>query len=473
MGLEVISQVLTSTNATYVNGVSAQRKFSEATLKNLYQGLVEKDGRGVNDKFVSETDANEYSQIFVNRILPVKMKAREQGANKNGASYSQNSHYVQTTTVGIDILQIIDDTVRIPRARQDWIKVDLLAEQIKIYSDRLATIINGATAAEKLLAAWSADEYNHYEFTAPASITGKEILNEFIFANSLLDEGDPENGIDMFPEDTRIAVFKTTWRAYLKTSGVLQLGGANFAYDILKGGAISEGAKARKVEDGYIGELDGVPCHLLSNESLGHASEFLGFDHNDLKASPFVGYISSSYANARGVSTVKETKVVDDPAGQGVILQPLTKFGVKAFYPKGNVILCEGKSSAWNPIAALKTLFAGITGIVFKLKGAGSRLVANIPATGWTLGTTAFTLTGAEALDDFNVDHVKGSYFYVGTAKATDLADFLAKASAATYKGQFTIGTSKSTTIADGEFVNVCLIADDGTITLGAAKYEA
>ena len=177
MALETISQVLTSTNATYVNGVSARRKFAEATLVNLYQGLVEKDGKGVNDKFVSETDANEYSQVFVNRILPVKMKPREQGANKNGASYSQNSHYVQTTTVGIDILQIIDDTVRIPRARQDWIKVDLLAEQIKIYSDRLATIINGATAAEKLLAAWTADEYNHHEFNMSAISTNpKQIL---------------------------------------------------------------------------------------------------------------------------------------------------------------------------------------------------------------------------------------------------------------------------------------------------------
>ena len=82
MALELISQVLSSTNATYINGVSAERKFATATLKNLYQGLIEKDGRGINDKFVTEDDANTAAQVFVNRILPVKMKPREQGASK-------------------------------------------------------------------------------------------------------------------------------------------------------------------------------------------------------------------------------------------------------------------------------------------------------------------------------------------------------------------------------------------------------
>lgn len=82
MGLELISQVLSPTNATYINGVSAERRFSAAVLKNLYQGLVEKDGLGVNDKFVSEDDANSAAQVFVNRVLPVLAKPREQGANK-------------------------------------------------------------------------------------------------------------------------------------------------------------------------------------------------------------------------------------------------------------------------------------------------------------------------------------------------------------------------------------------------------
>ena len=485
MALELISQVLSSTNATYINGVSAERKFATATLKNLYQGLIEKDGRGINDKFVTEDDANTAAQVFVNRILPVKMKPREQGASKNGASFSQNQHYVQTVTVGIEILQIVDDTITIPRVRQDWIKVDLLAEEIEIYSDRLATILNGATAASKLLASWEAEAngyaVNKYTLTDPGlSTDNKQILKQFIYANSLLDLGDESNGIDIFPVKTRIAVFKPTWRAPLKVSGVLQLGGANYAYDILKGGAISHESRVSTEEDGYIGELDGIPCHLISNESLQHASEFLGFYGKELLTSSFVGYIASSYANARGVSVAKQTKIVDAQNGQGIILQPLTKFGVKSWYPKGNVILSDVEGG-YNPIKALKDYFSGVT-VVFKLKGAGSRLYPVVPTTGaWTVSATGFTLAGVSAKDDFGTEHFVAAYYYVGTAAvaAGSLNDFINKAKAATYKGAVVLAAPQTsttitatTTIANGEFVNVLLIADDGSIAITSVKAD-
>ena len=122
MALELISQILSPTNATYVNGVSAERRFSLAILKNHWQKLVEKDGRGVTDKFVTEDDATHSAQVFVNRIIPVRMQPRVMGASKNGASYSANQHYTQTETVGIELLQVIDDPILIPRARKDMIR---------------------------------------------------------------------------------------------------------------------------------------------------------------------------------------------------------------------------------------------------------------------------------------------------------------------------------------------------------------
>ena len=82
MALEIISQILSPTNATYINGVSAERRVAPATLKNMFQGLVYKKNRGINDKFVSEDDANSSAQVFVNRILPVKMQPREQPEKK-------------------------------------------------------------------------------------------------------------------------------------------------------------------------------------------------------------------------------------------------------------------------------------------------------------------------------------------------------------------------------------------------------
>ena len=475
MALETISQILSPTNATYVNGVSARRNFSAAVLENMYQGLVEKADRGVNDEFVSTKDAEESAQVFVNRILPTKMQPREMGASVNGGSFSANQHYTQTITVAIDILMVLDDPIIIPRARQDMIPVDLLAKQTKIYSDRLATILNGATTASKLMKSWLAEaegkEINKKVISASditnSTTADNKVLKKFIEANSLLDEGDMENGIDIFPLDTRIAVFKVSYRAVLKGSGVLNLGGANYGYEIAQHGGVDREGRVRTVEDGFIGEIDGVPCHLLSNESLQHASQFLGLPALELKNSPFSGYIASSYANARGISASEQTKVVDAISGQGLVLQPYTKFGVACWYEKGNVIITNAE---YNPIKELKDLFNDNT-IVFKVKPAGSRLYPVI-ASAITLTSTAFTVN-AEAKDDFGTDHVKGAWYVVGATPATNVAEFMALC-ATGEDGTFTLGTSKSftTELTANQYVSWLVIADDGSVALASKKYE-
>jgi len=475
MAIEVISQILSPTNATYINGVSAERRFSAAVLKNSYQKLIEKDGTGVTDKFVSEDDAESSAQVFVNRVLPNKMKPREQGANKNGASFSANSHYVQTETVGIEILQVLDDPIYIPRARQDMIKVDLLAEETEIFSNRLATILNGVTAAAHLLANFEDSTRNAKTITS-TDVTNKVVLNKFVEANGLLDEGDEAHGIDIFPEDTRVAVFKVGYRATLKTSGILVLGGANYAYDIAKGSGINAGVNATKNEDGYIGDIDGVACHVISNESLGHAADFCGFPTGEFKYSDFIGYICSSYACARGVSASKRIKIVDAQAGQGLVVQPYVKFGCKHWYPKGVVAL---STDNYNPIADLKTLFSSVaSSIVFKLKGAGSRLFPTL-----TNATTAAKLTSTiKAEDDFNEKHVKGAAYVVGTAKYTTVGAFLkAYNTNGAKKGTITITdgqasaveTSYASNLSSGDVVTVLAIADDGSISLDSVTYTA
>ena len=476
MALETISQILSPTNATYVNGVSARRNFSAAVLENMYQGLVEKADRGVNDEFVSTKDAEESAQVFVNRILPTKMQPREMGASVNGGSFSANQHYTQTITVAIDILMVLDDPIIIPRARQDMIPVDLLAKQTKIYSDRLATILNGATASSKLMKSWLAEaegkEINKKVISASditnSTTADNKVLKKFIEANSLLDEGDMENGIDIFPLDTRIAVFKVSYRAVLKGSGVLNLGGANYGYEIAQHGGVDKEGRVRTVEDGFVGEIDGVPCHLISNESLQHASQFLGLPALELKNSPFSGYIASSYANARGISASEQTKVVDAISGQGLVLQPYTKFGVACWYEKGNVIITNAE---YNPIKGLKDLFNDNT-IVFKVKPAGSRLYPVINST-ITLSSSAFTVN-ATALDDFNTDHVKGAWYVVGATPATTVAEFLALCEDGE-NATFTLGTSKSftATLSNNDYVSFLVIADDGSVALANKKYIA
>ena len=272
-----------------------------------------------------------------------------------------------------------------------------------------------------------------------------------------------------------------SYRATLKAKGVLMIGGANEAYAIAAGSGLNNKGDARSSEDGYWGEVDGVPVHGISNESLGHASRFLGLTRYDLKASSFIGYISSSYANSRGVSTSRETKTVDAVAGQGIILQPYVKFGLATFYPKGNVILTSVDN--WNPIKSLKTIFASyISGVTFKLKGAGSRLYPVYASTAITFASaTAFSVTTPTALDDFNEEHLVAQAWVATDAEITSVAGFVdAYAAAVTAGVSNTYGVSNSAltsvTVASrssGKYVTVLAIASDGSCSIKSTKYSA
>lgn len=475
MAIEVIKQVLAPNDAPNINGVRAQYLVSKALLKNMFQGLVETNNRGVSDRFATEAEVNESAQIFVNRILPVKMKPREQGASVNGGSFSANSHYTQTQTVGIELLTTIDDTIIIPRARQELINVDLLAEQVDIYGRRLNTIINGATAAAHILTPWVEDakgnEIYKIDITAQ-DIADKKVLDKFLEINDLLDGGDTEHDIDIFPQETRIACFKVGSRAILKAAGVLVLGGANYAYDILKGKALSHADTAAVEENGYIGDIDGVPCHVISNESLRHASEFLGLTERDLTVGSFFGYVASSYASARGVTTTEKTKVVDAVAGQGLILQPYTRLGAISWYAKGQVLVTKGdfngaEHGLYDYIKGLFSTEYATGRFIFKLKAAGSRLFPKFTAISAT--TNALTVN-VSALDDATANHAVAGHYVITDVPVKTVYEFVKACygDEATNDGLDTLNGATSGAFSSGKYVNVLVIADDGSCSIAS-----
>ena len=469
MAIEVIKQVLAPDNAPSINGVRAQSLISQALLENVFQGIVETNGRGVSDKYATEDQVNANAQIFVNRIIPTNADPREMGASKNGASFSANDSYVQTEPVGIEVLTVLDDPIIIPRARQDTINVDLLAKEIDIYGKRLNTVINGMTAAAHLYTAWKS-EADGGDYNAVNVADGDKVLTKVIEANGLLDEGDEKHGIDVYPTDSRICVMKMGARVILKADGVLVLGGSNYAQSILAGRSISVGATDTTIENGYWGDLDGIPCHGISPEGLGQASRFLGFDRSELKKGDFLGYIASAYGSGRGVSMIGSTKIVDSVAGQGIVLQPFTKMGCVSWYPLSQVVLFKGDSTK-GLIAKVKELFPDdYSKIGFKVKAAGSRLFPTFGT--FTAGTSSTTCTFT-ANDGKNVDHVVKARYVVSDTAIDTVYDFYKAFKATGAKtGYITSGTATSIAATAGKYVCVLAIADDGSCSV-ACKVAA
>lgn len=463
---ETISQILSPTNATYINGVSVRRDFSKAVLEAMFQGLVEKEGRGVNGKFVTEQEANDAGQIFVNRVKAHYDEGREHGSSKNGGAFNNKGYMSATETVGIEVLQYFDEVILIPRATQDRISVDLAATEISNYVKSINLALNGSSFAAKWLATYKAteDERNVVKIGA-----NDKALDKFIEASSLLDAGDMAHDIDAFDLETRIATFRVNYRPTLLAGGVLTLGGANYGYDIARQGTLDAQSTKRNLEDGYWGTIDGTPVHGISNLSLKYAAWFCGMPDEEFYNGKFLaGWVSSSYANARGVSVLEQIKTIDAHGGQGIEIQPMTKMGAITWYPKGNVAVT---TDDYDPIAGLKTIFSGVAAdLTFKLKSKGSRFYPEMSAASLTIAADGVTVAATvTALDDHNVDHLKKVAYVVADKAIKTVAEFIKEYGTATYKGVITtLGTKESTTVGNGKVVTCLAIADDGSITLAA-----
>lgn len=465
MAIETIKQVLAPDNAPSINGVRAQSLISKALLENIFQGIVETNGRGISDKYATESEVNANAQIFVNRIKPYNWEPREMGASKNGGSFSANRGETQTETVGIEVLTVVDDPIIIPRARQDTINVDLLAQNIDIFGKKLNTIINGGTTAAHLFASFKA-EMEGTDYNAVYVGDGK-LADKLIEANSLLDEGDDKHGIDVYPVDTRIAVFKVSMRPILKAQGVLVLGGSNYAQQIFAGRSLSVGTVDNTLENGYWGDIDGVPCHGLGNESLGHASRFLGFGKTELKKGNLLGYVASAYGSGRGISTVSETKIVDAIGGQGIELQPFFKMGCVTWYPLSQSLIYKGADDK-GLLEMVKEVFPSDNAkCAFKLKGGASRLFPVFET--FTAGASSTTVK-VTALDDMTVDHLVKIAYVVTSTEVDTVSDFYkAYVASGAVKGYITSGTATSIS-ASGKYVTCLAIADDGSCTVASKK---
>lgn len=384
-----MSTTLSNYGAPTINNIAAERILSNTILENIYQGIIEKDGKGVTQRFTTDCSGAEIRFVHVK---PIFAAARQLGAVINGGNFPSLVHEGETDSFGLPILTVLDDPIDLAQVNKDMIPVDLAAAYIKSYTDQVNLNINGMTVAGKYAATFAKEadggEVNVTNYTADTNF-GNTIED----ANSLLDEGVEEMGVTMFPQYDRCCVIQTSYRPILRHSGVLIVGGANYAYDTLKSGAIDATSTPRKNEDGFIGWIDGVDVHVAAPAVYTNAATFAGLTKGDLNE--MIGYVSSGFANVRGIAARKGVKVIDSPQGQGTRFQPLTRMGFSVVegYEKGNSLIM--KNGYLNVFEELKTLFSLDSASVFKIKGGASR--AKLAPTLTTSGATNVTLTCADA----------------------------------------------------------------------------
>lgn len=441
-----MEQFLSDFHAPSINKVDAQRVLSNEILKNLYQGEVETNGRGTTQKYSNDTSGAEIRTL---RQLPLSQEARELGASLNGGNFNGDGvETVATEAVGLRVLTVIDKPIDIAQVTMDMIPVDLLAGSIKNLSGLITRNINAMTIAGKLIKTLSSGE----EIITVDHTSKETIRQSYISAATRLDLGDAEHAIDVFPEEGRVYVIRPEYKDKLVESAMFTL--ADSAQKMLAKGQMSPGDEPTKLANGYIGDLFGVPAHYAAVLAWKTAARYAGLPADEFEK--VVGYCTSDMANSRAVAISAMTKVIDNPNGQGIRIQPLVRMGFESWYSAGNVILAD--TGFKNPFKFLKSLDSNYVAVN---KGPASRMFANP-----TIAVDGTTVTPTDG-----VTYVGAKHFYVWTKDLTckpTVGNFATAYEApGAVKGTYTPGTAVALPSAAGSYCLMTLtLASDGTASV-------
>ena len=448
---------LAAKGCDFINSQVAAHVFANTAMKNIYQGEIEKGGRGVTQEYSNDTTG---SSITVIRPLPLPIKARELGAAINGGNFSAFDYQPASDAYTLKIITVIDDIVDIPNVSLDMIPVGVADMYIKNVSDKVTLNVNAIKIAAALYTSLSQHQADPTKANVETFGSSDNLLKKLSKAYVQLDKGDRDHGVSMFPQDDRIGLITVDWYAeIISANGVFSIGGANYGYDILRKGVISQNAEQDKLADGYVGDMYGIPFHTVSPLVLSTACEYLGFPEEEFDEE-LVALIKSAHGNLFALATGSSVKTIDSPLGQGIRLQPLYRMGAACVMPKANSLLV--KDTFANPYG-LKAIFT--SGVEWGYKAPGSRPAIAL--------TTTMAATKSIKLDAVvsNGASIVGNAYVEGTAGYKTVGEFLTAYNAnGAVKGSVTIGTAKTdSNLTVGHVVTFLVVADDGTVAL---KYD-
>jgi hypothetical protein len=350
------SAILSQFTAPAIDGQAVKRVLAPVIMENIVQDIILRDGYGVTEKFSTDTDAFE---IRVVRQLPLSLDARKFGATFNGGFFNSLTEVQPTSQeYGIRLDHIIDRNIDIPSNMQDLFPLDVVGATTQRVGQAVARNVNASTMAEQLRVALT---YNaaveltaNYTFldktyTFDASVDTASIVahdtgtdnwqSTYLTASALLDNGDERHGVDIYPVDMRVAVWRPEIRAELLKTGQIIIGGSNFAQQMIAAGKVSPEGRPRENMGGYFGDIDATPQHIASKAIWNLAERYLQLTAGDLDN--VYGMIVSSLGTGRALAFNNTIKTIDSPNGQGMRIQPKYRWGVETWFPKSVVLIVE------------------------------------------------------------------------------------------------------------------------------------
>lgn len=357
-----MSALFADISTPYINAVTTRRVLSPAVKENIFQGIMLKPDEAVTEKFSEDTDA---SEIQVLRVKPQTDDARELGATTNGAWFnSEDDMESATEAYGIQILQTIDRNIVVPTNSQDMVSVDLLEAETQNLSGKVSRNVNAMTIAAMLaknfnnVAGFDKKNSNAAAVELDEAVTsnwitlasGGTYTDAIIDAAAKLDDGNPDQGIDAYPDNRRAVIIRPTIKASV-LKNMTGLYGGTAVFDVLRKAGLDTSATPEIATTGYVGEIANMPVYCAAGVVWSLVEKYLGMTAGALNN--LAGIVVSGVGTGRALAFNKAIKVIDAQAGQGLLLQPKYRFGAECWDPLSVVPIFSATYT--NPVTSTAT----------------------------------------------------------------------------------------------------------------------
>lgn len=339
-----------------LNQVALKNTASAQVFEKFIQGILHVNGKGVDESYINGSALGSQS-IAIPHVALGGGDFRLLGATVNGGQFNGKDSVVSTSDYFyVPILYVYDRTETLAKIMNDKAGYDLLSAKTKNIGRKITRGINALTFAVQIAKTLNDSAEEGAMPTYVTEADGVPLFENYLDANTLLDEGDEAIDADYFPTEMRQAFWRpTAFTKLKKEKGVII--DSNLGQEMLATGVLNpfKNSEASKVEmrDGYCGEIDGVACYKVSPILLKLAAKYCQANNAQLAETAFEGIdamVCSAVGTIRGFSSTTDIEVVPAQQGQGWVLQPLVHGGCVCI--SGKSVRLIVKSDFVNPATA-------------------------------------------------------------------------------------------------------------------------
>lgn len=343
-----------------VNNSVVEHATHLAFYENIFPQLKHLEGKGVNERFLTEGDPRSCNEIDIPRMLPIKPHYRTLGAVSNGGfknTRNTTGGYVNDSVFySVTLNHVFDEVVSLPYTLIASNAVDFAGAINSNITSSFAQTLNAFTWASQIYAmaqVVTADDVTVWDKTTTAAAA-------FTDANALLTEGDMSIGVRSVPADRRQAFISTKFNSAIKS--MYSTNASDLAVQINATGfvnpyGLSEGKRV-DTRTGLCGLYDGVVMTLITKAEMSDVADILGISNDTTAAKTLFdeieGFIVYGDATIRGVAG-PAIEVHDDAYAYSTkVFAPFAKFGVGVLSGK-SVKVISNKAWTATDIATLKS----------------------------------------------------------------------------------------------------------------------